>query len=117
MQLSSLSMSLLATATRQYTNAPTFKLGLFRFEAPSKARWGNKPGVLHIYGFKVGIRGKNERAEAFCFTRFSARGFLSSLPSSSHLPSKNVDAVMLGAAVFHNTYDRVVALGDVLRKK
>lgn len=42
---------------------------------------------------------------------------LASSPSSSHLPSKNVDAVMLGAAVFHNTYDRVVALGDVLRNK
>ena len=48
MQLSSLSMSLFATATRQYTNAPTFKFGLFRFEAPSKAKWGNKPGVLNM---------------------------------------------------------------------
>lgn len=45
---------------------------------------------------------------------------LLSLPSSlglfRHLPSENVDAVVLGHAVFHNAQHGVVALRYVLRK-
>ncbi len=67
--------------------------------------------------------GENEQAEVIHFY-FRTSGLVvlpSCLPSFlglfRHLPSENVDAVVLGPAVFHNAQDGVIAFGDILRKK